>query len=34
MKNKLTHGNPCPICDSTLEYSGTKECDTCGYDKP
>lgn len=28
------NGEPCPVCGTTLEWSGTKECATCGYDKP
>jgi len=32
-KARLKHGEPCPICKTTLEWS-SRECDNCGYDKP
>jgi hypothetical protein len=31
---KLVHGEPCPLCNHTLEWSYNKECENCGYDKP
>lgn len=31
---KLVHGESCPICETTLEWDITRECDSCGYDKP
>ena len=31
---ELVHGEPCPICKTTLEWESTRECDNCGYDKP
>lgn len=33
-KEELTHGNPCPICKTTLEWTKTRECENCGFDKP
>lgn len=36
MKNQkeLEDGEKCPICKTTLEWSQTRECDNCGFDKP
>ena len=30
----IQYGDPCPICKSLLEWTRTKECCNCGYDKP
>lgn len=31
---KLKEGEKCPICKTTLEWSQTRECENCGFDKP